>query len=154
MPRAFPRLPAVSGGPLLIIFLLALGAAASGADSQLDISLAAKMREPPLTQADIDLFVRLFSAEGRIAGQDGEDIQITLERYFLDFAKENKITSVRLAYLAEKIPAALFHALDPALPIEDYLVPNEAETKLLLDSRDRIIQALRPPEPSGSGGAE
>ncbi|MDR1872164.1 MAG: hypothetical protein LBS60_09675 [Deltaproteobacteria bacterium] len=102
---------------------------------------------PPLTQADVELFVKFLNPTAEMVPDDANDNQTTLEltdKYVQAFAAVNKTTPSHLLYICEKIPNALFYALDKTLPCPEKYIPNAAEIKLLLKNKDKILKALGP----------
>jgi hypothetical protein len=104
-------------------------------------------KEPPLTQADMDLFIRFINPAQEMDQGDPDDNQTTLlqmEKYIISFAEKNNTTVTHLFYITEKIPEALLYSLDNSYPIQTKLRPNPSEVKILMQNKDKILKALVP----------
>ncbi|MDR1084964.1 MAG: hypothetical protein LBP22_08940 [Deltaproteobacteria bacterium] len=101
-----------------------------------------KAKEPPLTQKDIDLFIKFLKSPIKLDSPKTDNVQADLESHFEKFASANKTSLIHLAYITEKIPKALIYAMDSDAEIHDRLKPNTNESKILMTNKDRIIEAI------------
>ncbi|MDR2142358.1 MAG: hypothetical protein LBR11_11335 [Deltaproteobacteria bacterium] len=129
----------------LILGLALLSTAPLGASELDQISPEQLAEEPPLNQQDIDLFLRFFNPQDEMRAElylESDSVVEAMDKYALDFAGKNNITLVHLAYIAQKIPVALFYALDNSTEIAADFKPNEEEARLLLANQAKILERL------------
>jgi hypothetical protein len=114
-----------------------------------DITPQQLSQEKALQQADFDTFLKYLEYSANLMKGGMDDSQMTeekMEQSMQDFLKEAKITPVRMRFIMEKIQILLVSSQDPTvLPkagtAEAYLIPSDAEKKLLEVNLQKIAQA-------------
>ncbi|MDR1607455.1 MAG: hypothetical protein LBT38_03500 [Deltaproteobacteria bacterium] len=103
-------------------------------------------KEGPLTQADIDLFIKFSDFFSNMLTKANEpDFDPDLE--LANFPKTNQVTLSRFQYVISKITTAAIMSLSkkeefpPNAP--PYLKTNEAEKKILQENMPKILEAFK-----------
>ncbi|MDR1578270.1 MAG: hypothetical protein LBT86_08640 [Deltaproteobacteria bacterium] len=109
--------------------------------------------EGPLTQADIDFFVKFmtFSTELMNKPQAPNAPEIDEEKETLDFIKANNFTPVRLRYLMEKIVITISQIKASPQDLEKfnsantppYLKSSDAEKQIVQGNLNNILTAFQ-----------
>ncbi|MDR1607422.1 MAG: hypothetical protein LBT38_03335 [Deltaproteobacteria bacterium] len=99
-------------------------------------------KEGPLTQQDLDLYLKFYDASASNLSKPDFD----MVKFTTDFIKDNKLTTVRLRYLLEKIPMtmmALSSKADNSDKLPAYIKASPAEKKLIETNMSKIVAAMQ-----------
>jgi hypothetical protein len=108
-------------------------------------------KEAPLNQQDIDNFIKFIGVSVdslKAAKEDPENVNPDdVEKHVVKFIQDNKIPPTRMRYLLEKIKLLMVGIDNPDIIPEkgagqDYLIPSEAEKKLIRENKDKLMTAL------------
>ncbi|MDR1870325.1 MAG: hypothetical protein LBS60_00095 [Deltaproteobacteria bacterium] len=107
-------------------------------DAVTDAQLA---KEPALTAIDVQNIIDLANGVAKF-----EEVQERLV-FTEKFAKDRKISNVRLRYIMEKVPCVLLYLEDPAKEAlfgggKAWRRPTEAEKNLVKAKKDELRQAI------------
>ncbi|MDR1395924.1 MAG: hypothetical protein LBK52_07130 [Deltaproteobacteria bacterium] len=150
--KIFPA-PALAGLILALAGLMAAlnpNPASAAGESPLLPSVTPEQlqKEPPLTKADIDLFLEFMAISNQLSASRPNDELVQLNREAAaKFLQDKKMSPVRFAYIGAKIPIGLLMIMNPDRQLppkfsQPYLIPSEAELKLIEASRDTLVAAF------------
>ncbi|MDR1607426.1 MAG: hypothetical protein LBT38_03355 [Deltaproteobacteria bacterium] len=116
-------------------------------------TLARLNQEGPLTQEDIDLFVKfsaLFSSWQKKDRKSANNPKADWENEILNFIKANNISKIRLRYILEKIPDAARNIIAQASPKpydpdyeRPYIIASDLEKELIQENLLKIQPFLK-----------
>jgi hypothetical protein len=95
-------------------------------------------QEPPLTQKDVDIYVKYMELSFTIADLSQKESNDQIVK----FLKENDVSPARFRFILEKVSVTMA-LLSPSEPstdgLEAYLIPNEDEKKLVQENAEKIV---------------
>jgi hypothetical protein len=105
------------------------------------------LKEGPLTQRDIEVYLSFFDANFKFFSENPEFQESDFEAFMTDFLAKNEVTPARLKYCALKVPQALMlisvgeKALE-GMPEDMRLPISDADKELVEKNKDKIAAAI------------
>ncbi|MDR1607427.1 MAG: hypothetical protein LBT38_03360 [Deltaproteobacteria bacterium] len=117
-----------------------------------EITIAELNAEGPLTQADIDIYLKFLEHAGAaLKNPPPSDIEGFMKKMTAEFLKANDVKPVRLRLITEKIPYAVMVASDTEgsfEPTDTYMELSQEEVDLVSDNMDKIQSFMKTNTPS------
>ncbi|MDR2142357.1 MAG: hypothetical protein LBR11_11325 [Deltaproteobacteria bacterium] len=102
-------------------------------------------KEAPLTQADIDLYIKFSEYSQEMFKKLETDPQLDIKQALVNFVKANNLTPVRMKFITLKIPYIILIVTNkmPENPELSHLKPTESEKTIVQDNMTKILATIQ-----------